>query len=60
MTPTDGRPGSTLDDRLAEAGILEEATEQAVESVVAWQIRKATRASNFSEAPSQNPAETEK
>lgn len=39
-----GRPGSTLDDFLADEGILEEATEHAVKSVLAWQIGEAMQA----------------
>ncbi len=45
-----GRPGSTLDDFLAEEGILEEATEHAVKSVLAWQIDLAMRARNLTKA----------
>jgi len=45
-----GGPGSTLDDFLAEEGILEEATEHAVKSVLAWQIGEAMQARNLSKA----------
>jgi antitoxin HicB len=45
-----GRPGSTLDAFLAEEGILEEATEHAVKSVLAWQIGEAMQARNLSKA----------
>lgn len=33
-----GMPGSTLDGFLAEEGLLEEATDRAIRSVLAWQI----------------------
>jgi DNA-binding phage protein len=46
----DGRPGSTLDDFLAEEGFLEEATEHAVKSVLAWQIGEAMKDRNLSKA----------
>ena len=42
------RPGSTLDDFLAEVDILEEATEHAVKSVRALQIGEAMQARNLS------------
>jgi antitoxin HicB len=45
-----GRAGSTLDDFLAEEGMLEEATEHAVKSVLAWQIALAMRERNLSKA----------
>jgi DNA-binding phage protein len=45
-----GRPGSTLDDFLAEEGVLEEATEHAVKSVLAWQIGEAMRQRNLTKA----------
>lgn len=35
-----GGAGSTLDELLAEEGILEEATEHAIKSVLAWQIEQ--------------------
>ena len=51
MTETaTGRPGTTLDDFLAEEGILEEATEHAVKSVLAWQITLAMRQRNLTKA----------
>jgi antitoxin HicB len=58
--PEVGRPGSTLDDFLAEEGILEEATEHAVKSVLAWQIGEAIRERNLSVAPTQQPAKIQK
>lgn len=45
-----GRPGSTLDDFLAEEGLLEEATEHAVKSVLAWQIGEAMKDRKLSKA----------
>jgi hypothetical protein len=36
-----GRAGSTLDEFLAEEGILEGATEHAIKSVLVWQIEQA-------------------
>jgi len=39
-----GRAGSTLDEFLAEVGILEEATEHAITDVLAWQIKQAMKA----------------
>lgn len=37
-----GPYGSSFDDFLAEHGILEETHNQAVESVLAWQLRQAS------------------
>lgn len=39
-----GRAGSTLDEFLAEEGVLEEATGQAVKEVLAWQIEQEMKA----------------
>lgn len=39
---TIGPYGSSFDDFLAEHGILEETHNQAVESVLAWQLRQAS------------------
>ena len=40
--------GSSLDDFLAEEGILEEATARAQKKVLAWQIGQAMKAKNIS------------
>lgn len=42
--------GSTLDSFLTEEGILEEATEHAVKSVLAWQIDQEMKARNLTKA----------
>lgn len=47
MTDTDGgKPGSTLDSFLAEEGLLEEVSEQAIKGVLAWQIDQEMKARN--------------
>lgn len=45
-----GRPGSTLDEFLAEEGVLEEATERAIKRVLAWQIEQQMRAQKLTKA----------
>ena len=45
-----GQAGSTLDDFLAGEGILTEATEHAVKSVLAWQIAQTMAALHLSKA----------
>jgi hypothetical protein len=45
-----GRPGSTLDEFLAEEGFLDEATEHAVKSVLAWQIEQAMKAQSLTKS----------
>lgn len=42
-----GTAGSTLDDFLAEEGILDEASEHALKRVLAWQIEQAMQAQNL-------------
>ena len=44
-------PGSTLDAFLAEEGFLDEATEHAVKSVLAWQIEQAMQAQSLTKVP---------
>lgn len=46
----EGKPGSMLDEFLAEEGVLEEATERAVKSVLAWQIRQEMATRNLTKA----------
>lgn len=43
MTDQAARPGSTLNDWLSEEGLLEDATTQAIKSVIAFQLREAMR-----------------
>jgi hypothetical protein len=45
-----GRAGSTLDEFLAEEGMLEEATEHAVKAVLAWQIEEAMKAESLTKS----------
>lgn len=45
-----GKAGSTLDEFLAEEGVLEEATEHAVKRVLAWQIGQAMKAQKLTKA----------
>lgn len=47
---TEDSVGSTLDSFLTEEGILEEATEHAVKSVLAWQIDQEMKARNLTKA----------
>ncbi len=47
---TEDGVGSTLDSFLTEEGILEEATEHAVKSVLAWQIDQEMKARNLTKA----------
>jgi antitoxin HicB len=50
MNAERGGPGSTLDEFLAEEGILEEATEYAIKAVLAWQIEQAMKAQKLSKS----------
>ncbi len=50
MEQDGGEAGSTLDDFLAEEGLLEEATEHAIKAVLAWQIEQAMKAGNLTKA----------
>lgn len=51
MTDTEkGKAGSTLDEFLAEEGILEEATEHAIKTVLAWQIEQEMKAHRLTKA----------
>lgn len=45
-----GRAGSTLDEFLAEEGILEEATEFATKGVLAWQLEQEMTAQKLTKA----------
>ena len=45
-----GRAGSTLDEFLAEEGILDEATEHAIKGVLAWQIDQEMKAQKLTKA----------
>jgi antitoxin HicB len=53
-----GKPGSTLDEFLAEQGILEEATEHAIKSVLAWQIEQAMKAQSLTKSAMARRMET--
>lgn len=53
-----GRAGSTLDEFLAEEGLLEEATEHAVKAVLAWQVEQAMKAQKLTKAAMARRMET--
>jgi antitoxin HicB len=53
-----GKAGSTLDEFLAEEGILEEATEHAIKGVLVWQIEQEMKAQKLTKAAMARRMET--